>query len=426
MDKGGTVLMSEEAELGVIGSVLMSSGKALEELTLTPDMFSSPRNGAAYGLLQSLWAKGRAVDVTTAFAAVQTAPPETKRLIDAAYWSTAMSASATSAMAGEYQRIVKDGATRRNLLHVAGQITQAVQDVEDLDHVIETARAAIDSAGSIDSQELQPMSVTVEDTIKGMHEPARFIPTPWADLNHLIGGWRPGALYVIGARPGSGKTLMGLQAAISMVGRGSVLMCTLEMSQAEIHKRVFSQLMHIPLTNILDSNMTPQEWERLENRKAEGWERFYVDDNPSATVESIRRNARSINRKQPLSAIVVDYLQLMEHAGKSDKKRHELIGQWTRQLKIMSKKFDVPVLILSQLNRDSTKAGLPPTLADLRESGSIEQDADVVLLLHRDDNQPADLNVLVAKNRHGMREAIRLDWNGAFANVSDKGFTPNY
>lgn len=418
--------MSEEAELGVIGSVLMTSGKALEELTLTPDEFSSPRNGAAYALLQSLWAKGRAVDLVTAGTALGTSDAETKRLVNPAYLHEAMQATPTSAAAGEYQRIVKDSAARRRLLHVAGEITQAVHEVDDLDQAIEVARAAIDNAGSVNSQELQPMSVTVDDTIKGMHEPARFIPTPWQDLNDLIGGWRPGALYVIGARPGSGKTLMGLQAAVNMLGRGSVLMCTLEMSQAEIHKRVFSQLMHIPLTNILDSNMTPQEWERLENRKAEGWERFYVDDNPSATVESIRRNARSINRKQPLSAIVVDYLQLMEHAGKSDKKRHELIGAWTRQLKIMSKKFDVPVLILSQLNRDSTKAGLPPTLADLRESGSIEQDADVVLLLHRDDNQPADLNVLVAKNRHGMREAIRLDWEGHFAMVSDKGFDPKY
>ena len=164
---------------------------------------------------------------------------------------------------------------------------------------------------------------------------------------------------------------------------------------------------------------------RSKGYKAEGWDRFYVGDNPSVTVENIRRDVRTINRKQPLAAIVVDYLQLMENAGKSDKKRHELIGQWTRQLKIMAKKFDVPVLILSQLNRDSAKAGLPPTLADLRESGSIEQDADVVLLLHRDDNQPDTLHVLVAKNRHGMREAIQLNWEGNFASVSDKGFQPH-
>ena len=313
---------------------------------------------------------------------------------------------------------------RRRLIDVSGRIVDAVNTVDDLDQVVEEARALIDNAGQVDSPDLQSMADTVDETIKQMQEPARFVPTPWADLNHLIGGWRPGALYVIGARPGSGKTLMGLQAAINMVGRGAVIMNTLEMSRAEIHMRVFSQLMHIPLGNILDSKMTPNEWERLKGYKAEGWDRFYVGDNPSVTVENIRRDVRTINRKQPLAAIVVDYLQLMENAGKSDKKRHELIGQWTRQLKIMAKKFDVPVLILSQLNRDSAKAGLPPTLADLRESGSIEQDADVVLLLHRDDNQPDTLHVLVAKNRHGMREAIQLDLDGGFASVHDKTFQP--
>ena len=416
--------MSEEAELGVIGSILLTSGKALEDITLRPDDFASPKHEEAFALLQRLYAKGSAVDLVTAGRALATANDRAKRMIDPGFFYEAMSSTPTSAAVGEYQRIVKDAAVRRRLLTATAGIVQAVNEVDDLERVIEEARAAIDAAGSVNVHEIQSMADTVQDTIESMKAPARFTPTPWGSLNHLIGGWRPGALYVIGARPGSGKTLMGLQAAINMVGRGAVLMNTLEMSRAEIHMRVFSQLMHIPLGNILDSKMTPNEWERLKGYKAEGWDRFYVGDNPSVTVENIRRDARTINRKQPLAAIVVDYLQLMEHAGKSDKKRHELIGQWTRQLKIMAKKFDVPVLILSQLNRDSAKAGLPPTLADLRESGSIEQDADVVLLLHRDDNQPDTLHVLVAKNRHGMREAIQLDWDGGFASVHDKTFTP--
>ena len=319
--------MSEEAEQGVIGSILMTSGKALEELTLHESDFASPRNGAVYALLQSLWAKGRAADLVTAGAALRTAQDDVKRLVTPAYLYECSNNTPTSAMVGEYQRIVKDAAVRRRLIEVSGRIVDAVNTVDDLDQVVEEARALIDNAGQVDSPDLQSMADTVDETIKQMQEPARFVPTPWADLNHLIGGWRPGALYVIGARPGSGKTLMGLQAAINMVGRGAVIMNTLEMSRAEIHMRVFSQLMHIPLGNILDSKMTPSEWERLKGYKAEGWDRFYVGDNPSVTVENIRRDVRTINRKQPLAAIVVDYLQLMEHAGKSEKKRHELIGQ---------------------------------------------------------------------------------------------------
>ena len=200
-------------------------------------------------------------------------------------------------------------------------------------------------------------------------------------------------------------------------------MCTLEMGRGEIHKRVFSQLLHIPLGNILNSEMTPNEWERLNNRKAEGWDRFYIDDNPAQTVEGIRRHARTIQRKQPLSMIVVDYLQLMESTGKSDRKRHEEIARWTRALKVLAKTFEVPVLILSQLNRESAR-GQMPTLADLRESGAIEQDADVVMLLHRDEDQPGDLKVLVAKNRHGMRGNVTLGWKGGFAYVEDQQFRP--
>ena len=413
--------MSEEAELGVIGSILLTSGKALEDITLRPDDFASPKHEEAFALLQRLYAKGSAVDLVTAGRALATANDRAKRMIDPGFFYEAMSSTPTSAAVGEYQRIVKDAAVRRRLLTATAGIVQAVNEVDDLERVIEEARAAIDAAGSVNVHEIQSMADTVQDTIESMKAPARFTPTPWGSLNHLIGGWRPGALYVIGARPGSGKTLMGLQAAVNLLGRGAVLMCTLEMSREEIHKRVFAQLMHIPLGNILDSKMTPSEWERLEGRNAEGWERFFIDDNPSATVESIRRNARSINRRHPLSAIVVDYLQLMESSGRTDKKRHELIASWTRQLKIMAKTFDVPVLILSQLNRESAR-GQMPSLADLRESGAIEQDADVVLLLHRDDDQPDTLRVLVAKNRHGMREPIALDWQGSFARVEDQAF----
>src|SRR5699024_10777695 len=136
----------------------------------------------------------------------------------------------------------------------------------------EEARALIDNAGQVDSPDLQSMADTVDETIKQMQEPARFVPTPWADLNHLIGGWRPAALYVIAARPGSGKTLMGLQAAINMLCRAAILMNALEITRAEIHIRAFSQLMHIPLGNIHGSKMTPNEWEPLKGYKAEGWD----------------------------------------------------------------------------------------------------------------------------------------------------------
>lgn len=414
---------TEEAELSVLGSILMTGGKALEEITLTPDDFASPRNARAFELMQRMWAQGQAVDLVSAGSALATADAETKRLVTPVYLAKAMHDTPTSALIGQYQQITREHGIRRRLINATTAITLAVNEVGDINQVIEVARKAIDDAGNINTTEIRSMADTEADTIRELNEPPRFTPTPWADLNHLIGGWRPGALYVIGARPGSGKTLVGLQSAVNMLGRGAVLMCTLEMGENEIHKRVFSQLLHIPLSNILDSNMTPNEWERLTKRKATNRDRFYVDDNPAQTVEGIRRQARTIHRRTPLSMIVVDYLQLMESTGKSDKKRHEEIARWTRALKVMAKTFDVPVLVLSQLNRESARGG-KPTLADLRESGAIEQDADVVLLLHREDDVKDELNMLVAKNRHGMREAITLQWEGHFASVSDRQWHP--
>ena len=162
--------MSEEAEQGVIGSILMTSGKALEELTLHEDDFASPRNGAVYALLQGLWAKGRAADLVTAGAALGTAEDHVKRLVTPAYLYECSKNTPTSAMVGEYQRIVKDAAVRRRLIEVSGRIVDAVNTVDDLDQVVEEARALIDNAGQVDSPDLQSMADTVDETIKQMQE----------------------------------------------------------------------------------------------------------------------------------------------------------------------------------------------------------------------------------------------------------------
>ena len=146
--------MSEEAEQGVIGSILLTSGKALEELTLHEEDFASPRNGALYDLLRGLWAKGRAADLVTAGAALRTAEDHVKRLVTPAYLYECSKNTPTSAMVGDYQRIVKDAAVRRRLIEVSGRIVDAVNSVDDLDQVVEEARALIDNAGQVDSPEI--------------------------------------------------------------------------------------------------------------------------------------------------------------------------------------------------------------------------------------------------------------------------------
>lgn len=413
----------EFAEDCVVGSVLHTQGRTLEEVTLNPEDFNGPKHEHAWRLMREMWARGQKTDLVTVGTAALTADDITKRLVTTQWLHEAMANTPTAGNADYYASIVRDAAMRRRLKTAATRIAQSADEMDSISDLIEMSRNAIDQAAHVDTTAIPSMAETVQETIDEMSQPPRFVPTPWNAINHLIAGWRPGALYVIGARPGSGKTLMGVQSAAELARRGSVLICTLEMSRGEIHKRIFSQQMKIPLGHILDSTMTPEEWERVTGTKDRTWESIFINDDPSQTVEGIRTIARSLHRRRPLSAIVVDYLQLMEGHSKREIKRHELIGQWTRQLKIMAKKFDVPVIALSQLNRESAR-GAMPTLADLRESGSIEQDADVVMLLDRNDDFPDDLNVLVAKNRHGMRDSLTLDWKGTYAMIEDRKFRP--
>lgn len=415
---------ADNAETSILGSVLLTDGKALRDLTLTVSEFSSPRCEEAFRIMRQVWSNGQAVSLVTVGAAVSREPENIKRLVELPWLHDTMSNTPSSAGVLSYERVVKDNAARRRILDAVDRISEAVETFESVNDVIDEARSLIDAAGMVDEFALKSMAETVDETIARMKEPARFTPTPWQELNHLISGWRPGALYVIGARPGAGKTVIGVQAGVNLLDKGAVVMCTLEMSQDEIHKRVISQQLHVPLGNLLDSKMTKSEWARVEGDRPRTWERYFIDDNAAQTVEAIRRNVRSINRRQPVSAIVVDYLQLMESKQSKGQKRHELIASWTRQLKVMAKEFDVPVIILSQLNRESAR-GNAPTLADLRESGAIEQDADVVILLDRDDMQ-GDLKMNVAKNRHGMRHDFVLKFEGEFARAVDKQFVPNY
>ena len=213
------------------------------------------------------------------------------------------------------------------------------------------------------------------------------------------------------------NTIVGLQAALEMTKHGAVLFATLEMGRAEMHKRVFAQQALIPLERLVNSDLTSEEWAKLDALNHGSWSRLYIEDSSTQTAESIRMRARTIARQQPLACVVVDYLQLMEGTGGQGVKRQELVAQWSRKLKLMAKSLNVPVIALSQLNRESDR-GEPPKLSDLRESGAIEQDADVVMLMQRDDKL-GELKMLVAKNRHGPRMSLSLNWWGGYSMLTD-------
>ena len=203
---------------------------------------------------------------------------------------------------------------------------------------------------------------------------------------------------------------------------------SLEMSNSDLLIRAVSSDLNINVGRLIDRQLTPQDWALIRERRPV-WDRvpLYIDDRADVTITDIKRFARSVNRRQPLAAIVVDYLQLMAPPSGDKRSRQEFVADMSRQLKILAKDMHVPVIALSQLNRASEqRQDKMPMLSDIRESGAVEQDADVVILLHREimGDEKNNLGMLVAKNRHGSTGYAEMAFFGHYSKVLDQGVMP--
>jgi replicative DNA helicase len=250
-------------------------------------------------------------------------------------------------------------------------------------------------------------------------------PTPWSSLNDIIGGLRPGGLYVVAARPSVGKSVVALQLARALTAKGSVAFSSLEMSESDVQIRAVSMDLRINLTRLIERRLTDNDWAKIRDRRA-AWQDvpLFIDDRSGVTITDIKRFARSVHRRKPLAGLVVDYLQLMAQAPGDSRPRQEFVADMSRQLKILAMEMHIPVIALSQLNRGSTqREDKRPAISDMRESGAIEQDADVVILLHREimGETKGDLELLVAKNRNGSTNIAYLDFWGHYSMALDKG-----
>ena len=254
------------------------------------------------------------------------------------------------------------------------------------------------------------------------------VPTGFRDLDELTNGLHPGQMVIVAARPGLGKSTLALdfcRSASIKHGMSSVIF-SLEMSRTEITMRLLSAEARVPMHHIRTGGMSEDDWSRLALRMSEvNTAPMFIDDSPNMTMMEIRAKARRLKQRHDLRLVVVDYLQLMT-SGKRVESRQVEVSEFSRQMKLLAKELNVPIVAVCQLNRGAEqRTNKTPLLADLRESGSLEQDADVVILLHRDDayeresTRPGEADLIVAKHRAGPTNTVVVAFQGHYSRFVD-------
>jgi replicative DNA helicase len=334
-----------------------------------------------------------------------------------------------------YAEMVRDAATQRRLLQVGQQIekmvvqregetTTMLQDAETLVYDLSQkgVRGDFTRAGDLVIKGIERLTTAVEqgDGITG-------VGTGFTDLDRIVGGLQAGNMIVVAARPSMGKTALALgvaeHAALSQ-GK-SVAVFSLEMSGDELIQRLLSSTAIVDAGRIRSGRLAPEDWSRI-GRAADrlSGARLFIDDSEGVTVGEMRTKTRRLKSRDGLDLLIVDYIQLMEgNRGRREENRVQEISHISRSLKMLARDLEVPIICVSQLNRaPDARNDKRPMLSDLRESGAIEQDADLVLMIYRDDYYNPETSedkglaeVLVAKNRHGPTDRVKLTFRGSYA-----------
>jgi replicative DNA helicase len=427
------------AEQSVLGGMLLSKDAISEVVEILRERdFYRPAHELIYDAILDLYSRGEPADPVTVSAEL-TKRGDLTRAGGAPYLHTLISSVPTAANASYYAKIIRERAIMRRLVEagtkivqlgytVEGEVDDAVNQAQAEVHAVTERRAAEDY---IQLSELLPAAFDeIEKISSGVA--GEGVKTGFKDLDALTHGFHPGNMIVLAARPAVGKSTLGLDIArYASIHKGDTsVIFSLEMSRSEITMRMLSAEARVPLNNIRSGALSDEEWARMARRMGEISEApMFIDDSPNLSLMEIRAKARRLKQRHNLKLIVIDYLQLMT-SGKRVENRQQEVSEFSRQLKLLAKELNVPVVAISQLNRSpEQRSDKKPMLSDLRESGSIEQDADVVILLHRDDlyDQQArsgEADLIVAKHRNGPTRTITVSAQLHFARFTD--MAPTY
>ncbi len=433
---GRTPPQDNDAEQCVLGAMLLTKDAIADSIeTVRGTDFYRPAHETIFEAMIDLYGRGEPVDPVTV-AAELGRRGELVRVGGAPYLHTLSASVPIAANAGYYASIVREKAVLRRLVDAGTRIVQMGYAGEGLvDDVVDRAQQEVYSVtDKRTSEDYAPLSAIMETTLDEIEAISNRdgemtgVPTGFADLDDLTNGLHGGQMVIVAARPAVGKSTLALDLcrSASIHNNLTSVIFSLEMTRNEITMRLLSAEAKIPLNHMRNGHMTDDDWQKLARKMGEvSSAPLFIDDSPNMTMMEIRAKARRLKQRHDLRLIVIDYLQLMT-SGKKVESRQLEVSEFSRQIKLLAKELEVPVVALSQLNRGpEQRSDKRPLLSDLRESGSIEQDADMVVLLHREDvyekesTRPGEADLIVAKHRNGPTRDVVVAFQGHYSRFVD-------
>ncbi len=434
-----------EVEQAVLGSLMIDSDAfSMVSEVLKPDTFYDPRHKKIYQAIQTMNMEERPVDIIT-LSDELSKMGELDKIGGAQYLVDISAGVASAAHVESHARILAQKYMQRQLIHYAGDIeTLAFDEGVDVDELMQKAEGELFQLSQNNmKQDYTQIDPVVKDAVEILQRAAQNkggltgIPTGYRGMDDMTSGWQPSDLVIIAGRPAMGKTSFALSIAknVAVDYHIPIGFFSLEMNNVQLVNRLISNVCEISGKKILNGQLDQSEWERLDKklRNLTGAP-IYVDDTPGLSVFELRTKARRLVREKGVRLLMIDYLQLMNANGMKFGSRQEEVSTISRSLKGLAKELNIPVLALSQLSRNvENREGLEgkrPQLSDLRESGAIEQDADMVLFVHRpeyyhiyQDEKGNDLHgmaqIIIAKHRKGATGDVLLNFRGEYTRFQD-------
>ncbi|HEY8080526.1 MAG TPA: replicative DNA helicase [Acidimicrobiales bacterium] len=428
-----------DAEESLLGAMLLSSDAiSVGTELLSADDFYKPAHGQIFAAISRLYESGQPADAVTVSDELDRAGLTTMGADPAALVSLQAN-TPSAANAQHYASIVQELAILRRLIGASGEISDlAYSAPDDVKGVIDSAEQMIlDVAERRNADDIRPLSELLHESVDWIEERGKDhitgTATGFTDLDHILLGLQPSSLTIVGARPSMGKTsfALGMLTHVGMVLRRPAVLFSLEMSHLELSQRLLASEARVDAQRMRTGQLSDSDWQKVSQAITRlSASTIFIDDNPHLTVMDVRARARRLRKQHgELGIVVVDYLQLMSSRSRAENRQVE-VAEMSRGLKILARELKCPVVALSQLSRGlEARQDKRPMLSDLRESGSLEQDADVVLFLYREEAYDSDApvekkglaEVLVSKHRNGPTGQANLAFLSQYARFDNLG-----